>query len=158
MSLFIRFGGGALVLALWNARRLAGLTRLELWQGLGLALFGGIGILLQMDGDMHTKASTCAFLTQCYCIFIPVFLVWRRRKWPAKTLALSCVMVMGGVAILSNVNWSEFHIGRGEWETILSSLFFTGQILWLERAAFAPNDSRRMTTVMFIFTALRSCC
>src|ERR1700761_7640575 len=74
-SLFIRFGAGAIVLALWNARRMSNLTRLEAWQGFGLGIFGGVGILLQMDGDMHTKASTCAFLTQCYCVFIPLFLV-----------------------------------------------------------------------------------
>jgi len=154
LSLLIRFGGGAVVLALWNARRLGQLTGLEFRQGLGLGIFGGVGILLQMDGDMHTKASTCAFLTQCYCIFIPVFLVWRRRKWPAKTLALSCLMVLAGVAILSNVNWAEFRIGRGEWETIASSVFFTGQILWLERSVFAPNDSQRMTVVMFAIMAL----
>jgi drug/metabolite transporter (DMT)-like permease len=154
LSLVIRFGGGALLTGLWNAGRLRHLTRLELWQGAGLGVFGGVGILLQMDGVMHTEASTCAFLTQCYCVFIPVFLVWRRRRWPAKALALSCAMVLLGVATLSNVNWGQFRIGRGEWETIVSSIFFTAQILWLDRRAFAGNESRRMTVVMFAVTAL----
>jgi drug/metabolite transporter (DMT)-like permease len=152
LSLSIRFGGGMMVAALWNARRLAGLTRLEARQGIGMGLWGGTGILLQMDGVMHTKASTCAFLTQCYCVFIPIFLVWRRRTWPAARLAVSCVMALGGVLVLSNVDLSGLRIGRGEWETILSSVFFTGQILWLERKIFAGNDSQRMTVVMFAVT------
>jgi drug/metabolite transporter (DMT)-like permease len=154
LSLAIRFSGGAMVVALWNARRLGAMTRLEVRQGFGIGLFGGVGILLQMDGVLHTKASTCAFLTGCYCVFIPIVVGWRARKWPAKKLALSCVMVFAGVAVLSGVNFGEFKIGRGEWETILSSMFFTGQILWLERPVFAANDSQRMTLVMFAVTAL----
>jgi len=154
LSLMIRFGGGALLLGVWQARRLAKLTRLEVWQGAGLGIFGGVGILLQMDGVMHTAASTCAFLTQCYCVFIPVFLVWRRREWPAKTLAAGCLMALAGVAILSRIDWATLRVGRGEMETILSSIFFTAQILWLERGIFAPNNSGRMTVVMFAVTAL----
>ena len=154
LSLFLRFGGGAMVLLAWNARRLGRLTRLETRQGVGMGIFGGVGILFQMDGDLHTKASTCAFLTQCYCVFIPLFLVWRHRKLPALRLAASCVMALAGVAVLSGITWAEFHLGRGESETILSSVFFTAQILWLERSVFAGNDSRRMTVVMFVVSAL----
>jgi drug/metabolite transporter (DMT)-like permease len=107
-----------------------------------------------MDGVMHTAASTCAFLTQCYCVFIPIFLAWRRRRWPAKSLALGCLLALAGVAVLSHIDWSTLRVGRGETETILSSIFFTGQILWLEREVFAPNHSGRMTFVMFAVTAV----
>jgi len=154
LALLLRFTGGAIVVALWNARLLSGFTRLEFRQGLGLGAFGGVGILLQMDGVLHTKASTCAFLTQCYCVFIPVFLVWRRGQWPAARLALSCVLVLAGVWILSDMSLSDLRLGRGEWETLASSVFFTGQILWLERKAFAPNQSGRVTIIMFVVTAL----
>src|SRR5262245_12689665 len=65
-SLVLRFGLAALVLLLWNVRSIGKMTRFELWQGAGLGLFGGLGILFQMDGVMHTAASTSAFLTQCY--------------------------------------------------------------------------------------------
>ncbi|HWD19767.1 MAG TPA: EamA family transporter [Verrucomicrobiae bacterium] len=154
LSLALRFGGATVVAGLWQARRLGKTTRSEMWQGVGLGVFGGVGIVFQMDGVMHTAASTCAFLTQCYCIFIPLFLVWRHRRWPAKPLAAGCVMVMAGVAILSHVDWTEFRLGRGEAETIISSIFFTAQILWLERETYAGNDSGRMSAVMFAATAL----
>src|SRR5438445_3349134 len=57
-----RFALATLVMLLLSARTLKALTRLELEQGLGLGLFGGAGILLQVDGLAYTPASTSAFL------------------------------------------------------------------------------------------------
>jgi drug/metabolite transporter (DMT)-like permease len=154
LSLVIRFGLGAGLVALWQARRLRELTRLEITQGIGLGLFGGVGILLQMDGVMHTDASTCAFLTQCYCVFIPAFFVWRRREFPTVVLMVACAMVLTGIGVLANVDWRQLRIGRGEMETVASSFFFTIQILWLERKVFVNNSSGRATFVMFATTTV----
>ena len=154
VSVIGRFGVAALVLAVWRGRDFASFTRLEFWQGAGLGIFGGIGIVLQMDGVIHIAASTSAFLTQCYCVWVPVVLAWQRREWPSKTLALSCAMVMGGVAVLADLHASDLRLGRGEAETIVGSLFFTGQILWLERPVFASSRAVPVTLVMFALTAL----
>ncbi|MDB6059422.1 MAG: protein of unknown function transrane, partial [Verrucomicrobiales bacterium] len=154
MSLLLRFGVAAVVLGICSARSLRNMTRLELNQGLGLGLFGGFGIVFQMDGVLHTTASTSAFLTQCYCIFIPIYVAIRKRAWPSKIVVLSCAMVMSGVALLANFNWSQLTLGRGEAESILASLFFTGQILWLDRAKFSNNRSAPATAIMFASTAL----
>src|SRR5207244_8370873 len=67
---------------------------LELEQGLGLGLFGGIGILLQVDGMACTSASTSAFLTQCYCLWIPAWVAWREKSLPPVKVFLSCVLVI----------------------------------------------------------------
>lgn len=154
MSLVLRFGIGAVVMLIWNRRSLALITRAEFNQGLGLGLFGGIGILFQMDGVLHTTASTSAFLTQCYCIFIPIWIALRKRSWPSKIIVLSCGMVVLGVAFLSNFNWREFSLGRGEAESIMASIFFTGQILWLDRPRYAENRSANATSVMFVCITL----
>ena len=74
-----RFGIAGIIIALLSIRTLRRITRLELQQGLGLGFFGGLGILLQMDGLAHTSASTSAFLTQFYCLVIPVWVAWRKR-------------------------------------------------------------------------------
>jgi len=153
-SLALRFGLAAIALLIWNRRSLIQISRLEICQGAGLGFFGGVGILFQMDGVMHTSASTSAFLTQCYCIFIPLFVAWRKRAWPTKMIAASCAMVLAGVAILSKMNWQEFRLGRGEWEAVLGSIFFTAQILWLERPLFSANKSSHITLVMFGVIAL----
>ena len=154
LSLLMRFGLSTLVLVVWQARRWPTFTRLEYQLGLGLGVFCALGILFQMDGVMHTAASTSAFLTQCYCIFIPVVVALHKRKWPSSILALSCGMVLTGVAILANFNWSELRLGRGEAEAILGSLFFTAQILWLERPIFAANNTDSVTLIMFAAVTL----
>ena len=153
MSIVLRFAVSAAAIALFSWRALRTTTG-STKQGLGLGLFGGFGLLFQMDGVLHTTASTSAFLTQCYCIFIPIYVALRRRAWPSKIVVLSCGMVMTGVAFLANFNWRELTLGRGEAESILASIFFTGQILWLERAKFANNRSAPASVIMFVSIAL----
>ena len=149
-----RFGIAALVLLLLSARTLKSMTRLELSQGSGLGLFGGAGILLQMDGLAHTSASTSAFLTQCYCLFVPLWVAARSRRWPPPRVFLSCALVMAGVAALAKVDWQDFRLGRGELETMGASMFFTGQILWLERPKYAANNVDHITLLMFAVMTL----
>src|SRR5262245_34072203 len=72
LCIVYRFGISALLMLPFAARTLTKMTLLEFQQGLGLGIFGGGGILLQVDGLAHTSASTSAFLTQCYCLFIPL--------------------------------------------------------------------------------------
>ena len=154
LSLVVRFGVSSLLLLLWSLRTLRGMTRLEFEQGIGLGLVGGLGLLFQMDGLSYTPASTAAFLTQCYCLFIPLFVACRKRAWPAKTLLAGCVMVIAGVVILSKFNWQQMRLGRGEWEVIIASIFFTGQILWLERPKFSTNSMNHVTIIMFVMNLL----
>ena len=154
LCVIYRFAAAALVLSLLSPRSLARFTRLEIEQGLGLGLFGGCGILLQVDGMAYTSASTSAFLTQCYCLIIPLWIALRERRWPAKRIFASCTMVIVGVAVLAQVDWRHARLGRGELETLAASLVFTGQILWLERPKYATNNVRHFSIVMFTVMAL----
>jgi drug/metabolite transporter (DMT)-like permease len=153
-SVVVRFAMAAILLAAWRGRDFARFTRLELLQGAGLGFFGGIGILLQMDGVMRIAASTSAFLTQGYCVWVPLAVALHRREWPSKTLAFSCAMVLGGVAVLSNARPSGLRLGRGEAETLAASLLFSAQILWLERPVFSGNRTVPVTLAMFVVVTL----
>lgn len=137
------------VLGWWHRRRLAGTTRLELEQGVALGLFAAGGMLLQNDGLQFTAASTSAFLTQLYAVLIPIWVAFRRRHNPGILVWTACLLVLAGVAILGRFDFREFRFGRGEAETLLSSLFFMGQILWLERPKYAANRPENITVVMF---------
>ncbi len=150
LGVMYRFGAAGLVLLLLSLGSIWSLRRLEVEQGIGLAVFGAGGILLQMDGLAHTSASTSAFLTQCYSIFIPLWVAVSRRRWPAPKVFVSCGLVLSGVAVLSGVDFRCFRLGRGELETILASVLFTGQILWLERPCYAENSVNHFSTVMFL--------
>jgi drug/metabolite transporter (DMT)-like permease len=150
----VRFGVAGFIVLLFCARTLPQLTRGEVWQGAGLALFGGLGILFQMDGLAHTSASVSAFLTQFYCLLIPIWVAATRRTLPRVAVVISSALVLAGAAILSNFDWRRLEIGRGEGETLISAIFFAGQILWLEKPEFAQNRTSHFTLVMFAGTAL----
>jgi len=154
LGVMYRFGSAGLLLALFLRRDLAKISRLELEQGLGLAVFGVGGILLQMDGLAYTAASTSAFLTQCYVVFIPVWVATVHRRRPTSKVIVTIAMVMIGLAILAGIDFNSIKLGRGETETLFGSVLFTGQILWLERPRYAVNDPLRFSFVMFMLMAL----
>ena len=155
-----RFVIGSLVLAAWQWRRSNGesdagvrtapggwLTMEELKHGLFVGLFGVGGMLFQNDGMRFTAASTSAFLTQFYAILIPLWLALRHRRNPGVRVWGSCILVMAGVAILGRFDWTQMRLGRGELETLLSSVFFMVQILSIENPAFSAARPERVTLV-----------
>ncbi len=150
----LRFGIAALLLALFTFRSLNKISHSELWQGSILGLFGGIGIILQMDGLNYTTASTSAFLTQAYCIVLPIILAVRNKSWPSLELLMACLLVVIGIVILSDINLKTFRLGRGETETLLGSMVFAAQILWLERPVFRQNNVLHFSLIMFVAIAL----
>jgi drug/metabolite transporter (DMT)-like permease len=149
-----RFFLALLLLLALKPRAWRGATRGELKQGLVIGLFASAGMLLQNDALQFTAASTSAFLTQFYAILIPVYVAVRARRNPGVRVWLSCALVLVGVAILGRFDWRQLHLGRGEWETLLASVFFMGQILWLEKKEFAANRAFELTLVMFATQAL----
>ena len=153
-TLLPRFALAALVLGLLCGGQLRALTRREWRQGLVLGLFALVGMSFQIDGLQFTSASTSAFLTQFYAIMIPVYLALRARRLPPATVWVSCALVLAGVAVLARLDWQDLKLGRGELETLIASVFFMGQILWLERREFAGNRPLPVTVVMFGVLAL----
>ena len=149
VSLVVRFGLAGTLLALGSLRTWRTVTHREWSQGLGLGAFASGGLLLQLDGLNYTAASTSSFLTSCYCVIIPVIVACQRRRWPPALVAGSCALVLAGMAILVGVDWRTLRLGRGEWETVLSSCFFAAQIFWLERPGFAANRTTHATVIMF---------
>ena len=159
MTLAPRFVLALAILAVLQGRGLFDVTAREGRQGLALGLFASAGMIFQIDGLQFTAASTSAFLTQFYAILIPVYVALRGRHNPGSRIWLACALVLAGVAILGRFDWRTLQFGRGEWETLLGSVFFMGQILWLERADFSGNRPGKITLVMFateavVFTGL----
>ena len=52
--------------------------------------------------------------------------------------------------MLAGLDWRTLRLGRGEWETMIASGFFAGQIFWLERPSFAGNRTAHASVVMFL--------
>ena len=144
---FARFGMGALLLLPFVLR--GGLPgRLEWRQGIRLAVLGGLGMVLQADGLAYTDASTSAFLTQGYCIVLPIIACIRLKRAPETRTIIATLMVLVGGAILSGFTLANPRIGRGELQTLVAAVFFAFQILTLEDPTYRGNRSARVTWVM----------
>ena len=124
-------------------------TRGEIKQGVLLGVTAGAGMLFQNDGLQFTSASVSAFLTQFYAVMIPAWVALRLRRRPSG-LVLGCgALVLAGVAVLGRFDFEAMRLGRGELETLLSSVFFMMQILVLERGEYAANRALPVTLAMF---------
>lgn len=154
LSLAYRFGLAGLLMAALSVRSLRQLVGREVEQGMVLTLFGTLGIGFQMDGLAYTSASTSAFLTQGYCVLLPLWATFSQRRRPSLKTLLCVLLVVGGVTILAQLDWHALRLGRGETETLLASLFFTGQILALENPRYAANRTENFSVVMLLGSAL----
>ena len=149
----MRFALGALLLLPVAFRR--GLpTRLEIRQGAWLAFYGGVGMALQADGLAYTEASTSAFLTQAYCIVLPLIAAVRARRSPHWRVMVATVLIIVGCAVLSGFRFDNPRIGRGELQTLVSAMFFAMQILTLENPIYQKNRSMPVTWLMCAGIAL----
>jgi drug/metabolite transporter (DMT)-like permease len=144
-----RFLLAALVLLPFYGRELFTLTRLEWSQTVGLAFFAGAGLYLQTLGLLWTDASVAAFLTQLYTLFVPLVVAFRDRRWPTSRTVVACLLVLLGTALLSPGFLSHFSLAFGEGLILLSTTFFSGQIVWVERPRYAANRTGLVTLVMF---------
>jgi drug/metabolite transporter (DMT)-like permease len=149
VNVAMRFGMAALVLLPFCARYLGNITRREWIQAAGLAVLAGIGLYLQTLGLAWTDASVVGFLTQLYTLFVPLIVAWRDCRLPSRRVIVACALVLAGAALLSPGFLRHFQLGPGEIVTILSSVFFAGQIVWVERPLFAENRAVLVTMLMF---------
>lgn len=148
-GLLLRFAIATAFLAWWCRRELARPTPAEWGQGLGLGVFTAGGMLLQVDALTYAPASTVAFLTQCYVVWIPILAAIHQRRLPDLKTILCVATVVIGVGILSGFDVDTMSLGRGELETLLCSIVFTGQLLWAERPRYVANRVGLVAIITF---------
>ena len=127
---------------------LKNITRYEISQGIGMGLFGGIGILFQAHGLFFTSAFTSAFLTQFSVILVPLVITLYLRKIPPVNMIFASLLALVSIAILSGFDIKTLKIGRGEAETLIATFFFTAHILWLQRKIFSKNSAWHSLFIM----------
>jgi drug/metabolite transporter (DMT)-like permease len=129
-------------------------TRKELIQGIWLGAWGGLGMALQAWGLNYTEASTSAFLTQAYCVILPLVACLKTRRAPTPKVLVATALVIVGGAILSGVKPGELKIGKGEAATLAAAFIFTFQILTLENPKYEGNRGLPVTFAMCAAIAL----
>jgi drug/metabolite transporter (DMT)-like permease len=145
----VRFGLAAFFLLPFYGRQLLRVTLLEWSQAIGLALLAGAGLYLQTLGLAQTDASISAFLTQLYTLIVPLIVAVRDKRAPSLRVIVACGLVLIGAAMLSPGLLTHFILGPGELVIIVSTFFLAGQIVWVERPAYAENRSGLVTLIMF---------
>jgi drug/metabolite transporter (DMT)-like permease len=153
-ALFVRFSLAALFALFLCLKTFRSITKREVMHGFVIGAFVGIGAIFQTHGINYTSASISAFLTAFYAILVPVFESVLNRKPPSPRIWISSIIVITGMGILSGISIGEIKIGRGEWETLISSLFFSFQILWMGRIDPEKDKSIHISLFMFITIAL----
>jgi len=144
----VRFLCAALLLLPFYGRDLRTISRREWSQAGGLAVFAGAGLFLQTLGLLWTDASVSAFLTQLYTLIVPLIVACRDRRWPTLRTAGACLLVLVGAALLSRGLLAHLVPAFGEGVILLSTIFFAGQIVWVERPRYAANRAGVVTLLM----------
>lgn len=129
-------------------------TRRELSQGAWLGFWGGGGMALQAWGLAYTEASTSAFLTQAYCVILPLVACLKSRSLPTRKVVLATALVVAGGTILSGITPDKLRLGKGELATLAASFIFTFQILTLENPKYEGNRGLVVTFIMCAAIAL----
>lgn len=153
-SLCARFGLAALAVWLWTRCSLFRINAAEWRHGAILAGFTAAGMFLQVDGINFTNASTAGFLIALYCVLTPLFSWLAGQRRMSMVLFLCCLMVLAGMATLTEFDPRTFHLGRGEWENLAAAGLFAGQILWVDRVPREQVDSGRLTLVLCLSVSL----
>ncbi len=149
MALAPRFALAAVLMAALELRR-GGLPRRgEVLRGAAIGLLASAGMLLQTDGLQYADASVSAFLTQFSAILIPLWLALVGRRAPGPRVWAGCILVLAGAGVLGHVSLHAFRLGRGEWETLLASVFFMWQILLVGRGDACGLRAGSVTLAMF---------
>lgn len=135
-----RFGLGFLfLLGLWRAYRsvrLAGKragTYQSGWKaGVGAGLFMFVGVSMQQVAMLYTTAGKTAFITALYIILVPIGAVALGKKLHIENW-IGALLAITGLYFLSIQG--EASIGFGDAIVLVSSLFWTMQILFIDRFA-----------------------
>lgn len=150
----MRFGIGALILALLFRRRLPGMTRDE-W--IGGAVVGGVTFISfasQTAGLQYIPSSTSAFITALYVPIVPILQLVLLRHTPRLAAWLGIAICFAGLMVLS---WDGegIALGLGEGLTLISAVSAAFQIVlisrWVEQA-----DPMRLATVQMAVVSLLS--
>ena len=164
-----RFGLASLLYWLLTRSRQRGFTAAEKRGGVMIGAFFSTGLLFQLIGLRYALPSISAFLTSLVVVFAPVAQSFFFRHKVSGKIWIAVGVALIGVTILSQPNpdasslpipavpqtGSDMMTHLGELLTILSALFFTGQLLALDHYG-SQADSTRMTLVMFLTTACLS--
>src|SRR5260370_24317894 len=153
--LAMRFGIGALVLAVIFHKRLRHITRAEIFTGslIGLFLFGTYA--LQTTGLQYTTSSKAGFITGMYVPLVAILAVPMLRQKPTLGGMLGVILSVAGLALISINSSFQFTVGLGEILVIGCAIASALHVIFISK--FAPRvDAINLAIVQIGVTAILS--
>lgn len=151
----LRFGFGALTLALLFWKQLRRLTRAELLGGslIGLFLFGGY--VFQTLGLQFTTTSKVGFITGLNVVMVPIFSILILRQWPNLGATNGVILAAIGMFMLSIGDKFDLVFGLGEALVFGCAVCFALHIVLISR--YAPRlNPYNLAIVQIAMTSLLS--
>lgn len=118
-----------------------------IFYGILIGIFLACATNLQQFAFDYSTAGKIAFITAIYMFFVPFAGLFMKKKIPLLTWI--CVFIgFIGLYLLCFKNEENFVMNKGDVLTIICALFFTGQILLIERFA-KKSDGIKLSCVEF---------
>ena len=153
--LAMRFGIGALVLAVIFHKRLRHITSAEIITGslIGLFLFGTYA--LQTTGLQYTTSSKAGFITGLYVPLVAILAVPMLRQKPTLGSMLGVIFSVAGLALISVNSSFQFTFGLGEFLVMGCAVACALHVIFISK--FAPRvDAMNLALVQIALTAVLS--
>ena len=141
----LRFSLAFLVLLALFFRRLRGLTRKTLLGGMALGACFFAVMTAELFGLKRTDSSTTSFLENTAIVWVPLFQALLLRRGLDRKAALSAVIALTGVGLLT-LGRKGLHLGGGELLCLLASVLYAAAILLTDRLS-RKNDPLQLGIV-----------
>ena len=153
--LAMRFGIGAMVLALIFHKRLAKITRAEIMTGSLIGLFLFATYALQTTGLQYTTSSKAGFITGMYVPLVAILAVPLLGQKPTLSSMLGVMLSVAGLTLLSINSSFQFTFGLGEFLVMGCAIASAMHVISISK--FAPRgDAMNLALVQIAITALLS--
>lgn len=137
-----RFGLAAVLVVIFQFRRLRAASRQEWRRGGILAVLYSAGQLLQTIGLQYTDASISGFITGMYVVFTPILVAILFKKTIAPKVWIAVAIATVGLGVLSiqgvpflGMGDGNATLGLGEAVTLAGAFFYALHIVFLGRWA-----------------------
>jgi drug/metabolite transporter (DMT)-like permease len=131
--LSVRFGLGAVIMALMFRRSIAQLDRRALWAGIQIGLFVFGGFIFQTIGLRFTTPSKAAFITGSCVVLVPLLLAAFGLRRITAWIWIAAATTLAGLYFLSVPREGFSGLNRGDPIVFVCAIMFALQIIFISR-------------------------
>ena len=148
--LAMRFSIAGVVLGAVFWKKLRGLSRTQLKQGVILGVFLFLAYSTQTIGCQYTTAGKNAFLTTLYVVLVPLFQWAVFRKWPGARCLVAAALAFFGIGLLS-LN-GDMSMNFGDVLTLICGVFYAVHIMFIDQFT-KKGDPVQLTILQLLVVA-----